>query len=197
MSHRPISFLPDDREAAERAFGKSPEKITREEKILFGNYIFNRFCELAEQMDVPFQVHTGLAQLSGSNPMNLEPIIARYPKTRFVLFHSGFPWIHEAAGLAHNYPNVLPSLTWTATICTSAAVRALQDFIDVAPSVHTIAWGSDCWTAEESVGALLAWQHVAARAIGERLDHGLLRAAEAESLARKLMFENGRGIYAL
>lgn len=192
---RPIDFLPDDRNAALAAFGKAPGEISREEALLFGNYIFNRCCELAGELDAPFQVHTGLAQLSGSQPMRLEPVIARYPNVRFVLFHSGFPWTHEVAGLAHNYSNVLPSLTWTATICTSAAVRALNDYIDAARSVNSITWGSDCWTAEESVGALLAWRHVVARVLAERIDAGLLRPPEAEALARKLMFENGRGIY--
>lgn len=193
--NRSISFQPDDRAAARRAFGVSPDRITPEQKILFGNSIFNRCCELAAELDIPFQVHTGLAQLSGSQPMNFEPTILRHPRTRFVLFHSGFPWTHQVAGLAHNHPNVLPSLTWTATICTAAAIRALHDYIDVARSINTITWGSDCWTAEESVGALLAWRFIVATVLAERLEDGRLVRKDAEALARKLMFENGRRVY--
>ncbi len=193
--NRDIHFVPDDKAAAEEAFGLHPDKISQGQRLAFSNYIFNRCCELAGELDMPFQIHTGLAILSGSQPMNFEPIIAKYPHTRFVLFHSGFPWTHQVAGLAHNYRNALPSLTWTATICTSSAIRALHDFIDVASSCNEITWGSDCWTPEESVGTLLAWRFVVARALAERLVDGRCTANDAEALAQKLMYENGRNVY--
>lgn len=193
--NRDVNFLPDDEQAAKAAFGLHPDEITRQQFIAFSNYIFNRCCELAEELDLPFQVHTGLAQIAGSEPMNFEPIIAKYPKVRFVMFHSGYPWTHQVAGLAHNYPNVLPSLTWTPTICTSAAIRALGDYIDVASSCNAITWGSDCWTVEESVGAMLAWRFVVAKVLAERIADRRCSAGDAEILARKLMYENGRRIY--
>jgi len=193
--NRTVYMLPDDREEAARAFGTHPDNITEEQKLLFGNYIFNRCCELAAELDVPFQVHTGLARLSGSNPMLLEPVIARHQNTRFVLFHSGYPWIGEVGALAHNYKNVLPSITWTATICTSAAIRALEEYIDVAPSINSITWGSDCWVPEDSVGAQLAWRFICAKVISQLMADGRIRARDAEILARKLMYENGRRIY--
>lgn len=193
--HRPIDFMPDDADAAAAAFGKHPGVITEQERILFGNYIFNRCCELAAELGIPFQVHTGLGRLTGSEPMRLLGVIEKHPATRFVLFHAGFPWTHQVAGLAHNYANVLPSLTWTATICTSAAVRALHDYIDVAPSINAITWGSDCWTTEESVGALLAWRHIVATVLAERIEDGRLSPTDAFAVARKLMFENGWRVY--
>ena len=195
--NRDIDFLPDEKAAAKEAFGKHPSEISREQLRAFSNYIFNRACDLAGELDVPFQVHTGLAMLSGSRPMNFEPILIKYPNVRFVLFHSGYPWTDEAAGLAHNHANALPSLTWTATICTSAAVRALGDFIDVAASCNCITWGSYCWTAEESIGAMMAWRFVVAKTLSERLADGRLTASRAEALARKLMYENGRSVYGI
>ena len=193
--NRPISFTPDDRDTAEAIFGRRPESVDQKSFYRFGNYIFHRCCELAGELDIPLQVHTGLARLGGSSPMNLLPIIEAYPTTRFVLFHSGYPWTQEVAALAHNYPNVFPSLTWTATICTNTAIRTLHDYIEVSPSINRITWGSDCWTPEESIGAQLAWRYIVARVIFERIEHGMLRAAEADLLARKLLFENGRTIY--
>ena len=193
--HRPIDFLPDDREAARDVFGKHPRETTSQDRLLFGNYVLNRCCELAAELDVPFQIHTGLGQLQGSEPMKLIGIIERHPRTRFVLFHAGFPWTHQVAGLAHNYRNVYPSLNWTSTICTSAAVRMLHDYIDVTPSINTITWGSDCWIPEESVGALMAWRYIVATVLAERIHDGRLSAADAQLLARKLMFENGWRVY--
>jgi predicted TIM-barrel fold metal-dependent hydrolase len=193
--NRTVSFEPDDRAAATAAFGRPVATLSHQELVLFGNYIFNRACELAAELDIPFQVHTGLAMIATSQPMNFEPTIRRHAKTRFVMFHSGFPWTHQVAGLAHNYPNALPSLTWTATICTSAAIRALHDYIDVACSINTITWGSDCHVPEESVGTLLAWRWIVATVLAERLTDGRLTMDQAQCLARKFMYENGRKVY--
>lgn len=193
--NRSVSFQPDDEAAARRVFGKDPKKLSHGDKLLFGNYIFNRACELAGELKIPFQVHTGLAMISGSQPMNFEPTIARHPNVNFVMFHAGYPWIHQVAGLVHNYRNAPPSLTWTATISTSAAIRALHEYIDVAASIDTITWGSDCWVPEESVGAMLAWRHIVTTIIRDRLADGRMNARHADLLADKLMFGNGRKVY--
>lgn len=192
---RDINFLPDDRAAALSAFGKHPDQATSADQIAFSNYIFCRACELAQELDVPFQIHTGLARLAGSNPLLFEPIIARYPRVRFVLFHSGYPWIREVAALAHNYSNVLPSLCWTPAICTSAAITALHEYLDTASSCRCITWGDDCWVPEESVGALLAWRFVIAKVLSERLDDGRLNARQAQELGQMLLLDNGRHVY--
>lgn len=192
---RSLDFQPDDPAAARRVFGGHPRDRSPEDLRLFGNFIFNRACELAAELDLPFQIHTGLAQLAGSAPMRFENTLLRHPHTRFVLFHSGYPWIHQVAGLAHNHANVCPSLTWTATISTSAAVRALHEYIDVARSIQTLSWGDDCWTAEESVGALLAWRWIVTSVLTERYNDGRLSAEEVEPLAEQLLFKNGYTLY--
>lgn len=195
--NRDINFLPDDESLANEAFGIHPNKITQEQRIVFGNYIFNRCCELAAELEIPFQIHTGLGRLSGSNPLILEPIIEKYPNTRFVLFHSGFPWTLEVAALSHNHSNVLPSLTWTATISPVVAARTLDEYIDVARSIDMITWGSDCWVPEESIGAMLAWKHIIAMVLAKRLNEKRLRVGDVGKIARKLLYENNQKVYSL
>ena len=192
---RPITFAADDRAAALDAFGKPRAALSDAQWMLFGNYIFHRCCELAAELDVPFQLHSGLALIGGSDPAHLIPILEKYPQTRFVLFHAGYPWIHTIAGLAHNYTNACPSMTWMPTISSTAAVRALNEFLDVAQSARTITWGSDCWVSEESVGAVMAWRWVVARTLADRIDMGLLRIRDAGKLAEGLMFANNRYMY--
>ncbi len=193
--NRDINFYPDSREAALAAWNKAPADITAEELRCFGNYIFHRCFEVAEKHDIPVQIHTGLADLRGSNPLLVEPLLRQYPTVRFVIFHSGYPWSSEAAALSHNFRNAFPSLTWTPLISTSAAVRILDEYIDVAPSINTITWGSDSWMPEESVGAQLAWKHVVATVLCRRLCDGLITAADVGVLAAKLMHGNGRYVY--
>lgn len=186
-----------DYAAAERAFGKSPDAITPAERKAFGDVVFNRICEIATELDLPIQVHVGLARISGSSPMLFEPVIARHPRCRFVLFHGGFPWYHQIAGLAHNYANVVIDLCWLPIISTSAAVSALHEYIDVARSSSRITWGGDNWTSEESYGASLAFRHVLAKVLEEKVDSGAFGWREAIRLAEKIASENNRRIYRL
>lgn len=193
---RPVAYGEPDLGAARRAFGGSPERVTRADALAFGDVVMHRCCRAAEREGLPFQVHLGLAQISGSRPMGFEPMVRRYPNVTFDLFHAGYPWVGEVAGLLHNYRNVVADLCWVPIISTAAATRALHEFLDVAGSSSRILWGDDTWTAEEAYGALLAWEHVVARVLAERLEWGLLRESQVHDLAERLMWRNGEALFA-
>lgn len=122
-------------------------------------------------------------------------MIQRFPQVHFVLFHAGYPWYHEVAGLLHNYSNVSVDMVWVPLISPTAAIAALHEYIEVAQSSSRIAWGSDTWTSEEAVGALLAWQHVVATVLSQKVEDGYFDMAEAEALAHKLMVRNAADLY--
>ena len=54
-----------------------------------------RLVESSARHGLPFQIHTGHGRIQGSNPMNLVDLIAANPRTKFILFHGGFPWVGE------------------------------------------------------------------------------------------------------
>jgi predicted TIM-barrel fold metal-dependent hydrolase len=135
--------------------------------------------------------------LKGSSPMNLLPTIERHPRTRFVLFHGGYPWTSEVAALSHDHGNVYPDLAWLPLISTSAAARALTEWLEVCPSSARIAWGGDCWTSEESFAAALAFRHVLKEALSRLVRGGMMTASRAEVVARKLAHENAGVLYGL
>ncbi len=192
---RPLAFREMDMKKASDVFGKPQEKVSPQDRIAFGDFMYLWFCELNKQMDIPFQIHTGLADISGSDPMLFEPVIRRYPEILFVLFHAGYPWYSQIAGLAHNYPNVVIDMVWAPIISTSASIQALKEYIEVAPSSDLIGWGGDTWTSEEAVGAVLAWKYVIAKVLSEMLESGYLDMKKAEMLAEKLLYKNNAGIY--
>lgn len=192
---RSLAYSEGDRLAASAVFGRRPGTVSPAERAIYENTMFHFFCRLAASFDVPFQVHTGLGELSGSRPLTFEPVIVRHPDVHFVLFHAGYPWYGEAAGLAHNHSNISLDMVWAPIISTSAAVAALHEFIEVARSSDRIAWGSDTWTSEEAIGALLAWQHVVATVLSQKMDDGYLDLAEAEALAHKLLYRNAARLY--
>jgi len=194
---RKIQFDPADRTAAAGVFLRSPAEVTPMERITYGNFMFAWFCQLARKLEVPFQIHTGLARLSGSDPMLLEPVIAENRGTRFVLFHAGYPWYDSVVGLAHTYANVFVDMVWVPHVSPTGAVLALHELLEVTPSNERIGWGGDARTGEEAFGALLAWRHVAARVLSEKVDDGYFDLSEAEALAPKLMYGNVAKLYGL
>jgi predicted TIM-barrel fold metal-dependent hydrolase len=194
---RTIAINETSYDEAARVYMKHPKEVSEKEALAYGDYIINRMCDLAAELEVPYQVHTGLGQLAGSNPLNLERTIDRHPETIFVLFHGGFPWYHEIGALAHNHSNVNVDMVWLPLISPSAAKQALHEYIEVVPSSDRIAWGSDSWTSEEAFGALIAWKHVLAAVLSEKVDEDYFNLDEAEIVAKKLMFLNARKIYKL
>jgi hypothetical protein len=194
---RSLQYGESDRKTAGKVFYQPPDKVSQAETIAYEDFMFNWFCQLCIKLDVPFQIHTGLGKLSGSRPIYLEPVILRYPKIHFVLFHAGYPWYDEMAGLLHNHSNISVDMVWVPLISPSGAVSALHEFIEVVHSSDLIGWGGDAFTSEESFGALLAWRYVVARVLSEKVDDGYMNLAQAEMLAHKLMYANVAKQYGL
>ena len=194
---RPLSFNMASYAEAQKVFYRSKDEISSQERIAYGDFMFNWFCQLNMELEIPFQIHTGLASIAGSNPMLFEPVIQRYPEIRFVLFHAGFPWYNEIAGLAHNYNNIFIDMVWAPIISTSAATQALRQYIEVSQTSDLIGWGSDTWTSEEAVGAVLAWKFVVSKVLSEMVDSAYIDLKKAEALAEKLMYKNNSELYGL
>ena len=153
------------------------------------------FLDHAASRHLVAQVHTGLARLNGSNPLLLEPLLRAYPTVTFDLFHGGYPWIHEVAALAHNYPNVRLNLTWLPQLSTEVAVSTLKEWLQIVPQVDRISWGGDCFTGEEAYGSLLALRNVVTRALADLVDVGYLTLEAAMEAAGSVLSNGGAATY--
>src|SRR5699024_8678272 len=159
--------------------------------------MFHMGLKVAGDLDLPVQIHTGLAKLQGSDPLLLNNVISDYPNVSFVLFHGGFPWIYNTAALAHNYDNVIIDINWLPLISTSAAKEALHVYIETLRDNRRITWRADTWTSEEAVGAAMAFKHVLTDVLNEKVESGYFTLSEAEKFAKKIMYQNARDIYNL
>jgi len=77
---------------------------------------------LAEELDIPVGLHTGLAppgtpyrccpkfRTTLGNPVLLEEVLVRHPKLRIYLMHAGFPYMQETIAIMHMYPQVYADL---------------------------------------------------------------------------------------
>ena len=157
----------------------------------FQDYVFDTLCTIAAELKMPFQIHTGLGLLIGTNPMRLQSLIARHPDTTFVLMHGGYPWLDDLCGLVHAYPNVIVDLCWLPLISPSAGRRFLHELLEVCNG-DKIVWGCDTWTSEESWGALLSLADVLAPVLSEKIETGYFTVQNALSLTEGIMGKNAR-----
>ena len=80
--------------------------------------VLEPYFALAEELDVPVGVHTGLGpprapyeccpkfRIGLGNPALLEELLIRHPKLRVYLMHSGWPYLQETVALMSVYPQV-------------------------------------------------------------------------------------------
>ena len=186
---RSIAIETASADEAQIAFGSGTAQPSAAAVKKFQDYIFDAICGFAAELKLPFQIHTGLGLMNETNPMQLQPLIARHPDTVFVLMHGGYPWLDDICGLVHVYPNVILDLCWLPLISPSAASRALHEILEVC-NANKIVWGCDTWTSEESYGALNSMADILATVLNEKIAKGYLNRNNALQIAEAIMKNN-------
>lgn len=80
---------------------------------------FQPYFELAERLDVPVGLHLGEGPPGGASvmpgskyspalgrPLDITPLLSRYPKLRLYVMHYGSPLVDEMIALLYSHPNV-------------------------------------------------------------------------------------------
>ena len=192
---RGLNLFDCNKAIADKAFLRCLQEQGDSEDIeRFQGYLLNRLCEMAVQLDFPFQMHTGLGKMVHSNAIWLQPTIENHPETQFMLLHGSFPWCDDMLGLAHHYRNVHPDLCWMPVLSTSVTRRFLDDLLEVGRS-DGICWGCDTWTAEESLGSLLAAQETVAQVLSVKIVAGRIDKDDALRIAQAVFFDNANRLY--
>jgi predicted TIM-barrel fold metal-dependent hydrolase len=198
----PLATMPTGEERvlpsnAQDPFSKqSLTRINAQEIKEFQDHLFFQVCSIAAEEDMPIQIHTGMGQAHSTNASQLQGAIQRFPHTRFVLLHCSYPWIQDISMLVDKYPNVSPDLSMLPIISTRASIAMLHDLIERSTS-DRIAWGCDTWTPEESYAALLAFRHLLATALAEKVNEGYLSREDAVLLIKRILFDNPNSMYKL
>ncbi len=182
------------KEQAEKVFGKPRNALTPVEIKAFQDYIYWRLVELAAKHDLPLQIHTGHARIPGSNPMNLVNVIQANPRTKFVLFHGGFPWVGEAGMVALKYPNVWLDSVWMPVLSHTMGKRAYKEWLDMFSS-NRILWGSDMFTIEGTYGTTVYTRQCITEALAEKVIDGELREEDAVRIGRQILRENALELF--
>ncbi|CAN5466795.1 amidohydrolase family protein [soil metagenome] len=176
----------------------SPDSMHASKRLR--DHLLGRTARLAGELDVPFQIHTGLGDaeivLTKCNPANLSGFLLRpeHRATRFVLVHT-YPYMAEAGYLAAAAPNIWCDLSEGIPFATSAVDRILATILELAPSNRVLA-GSDAFSSPEQVwlGAHLTKQALG-RVLGDFHHRDLVTESEAGDIAAQILAGNARELY--
>jgi len=200
--NRPIDFKLEENDDGKinELFARLKEKnvkFTQNEMIRWGNYIVTHLLGFANFKHLPVQIHTGLAYLEGSNPINLAPIMRAFPGVNFCLFHGGYPFHDQLAGLLYSVPNAYADLCWMPILNHKAAKSLLSDLISVKAGFRTFAYGGDTQTLEGSIGALITIKKILAKVLSRKIEEGKLIKEDAIELGNAMLYDNAANLFGI
>ena len=133
-------------------------------------------------------------RLTWVRPSLLVPLLSAYPDVPFDLFHVGFPFARELAAVALSWPNVWVDICWAPLVSPTAAVRILEEYIDIIPG-NKLLWGGDCIHPVSALGAAVIGRRVVAEALARKLEAGAFTEPQALRLAECILHDNAAELY--
>jgi hypothetical protein len=128
-------------------------ELTRNEQIIFENWVVNECCTLANELNWPHQVHVGTHNLPDSNPLPLQKLARNYPKQKIVQIHC-WPYQREAGHLAKSHPNVYIDTCWQVVLNPDYLRESLAQWLHYVP-LSKISMGNDSTSIEMAAGSSL------------------------------------------
>jgi predicted TIM-barrel fold metal-dependent hydrolase len=172
------------------------QDVSEAEMLCLGDWCLARGAELCARHNLPLKIHTGYAagnrsmQLDQMRALQLTPLLAHHPNTRFVLMHDSYPHDHEIAALAKHYPNVWVDMCWAWSIDPHSATNFVRRMIHAVPANKLFAFGGDSFGPAASVGYAIQARAGLTRALQAEVDDGLLTERQATGLAQRFMQSN-------
>lgn len=166
------------------------------------DYLVHVYVQRASDEGLPVQIHTGYLagiqrDLRNINPMQLVPLLLRYQRTRFDLFHAGWPYTEELGTIGKNYPNVWLSLCWAWAMNPIAVERALDSWLDCVPYNKIIGFGGDTKHPLAAYGYAMQAREGLARVFEDRLARGDMDENLAREAAKAVVLTNGCELHGL
>ncbi|HKX18186.1 MAG TPA: amidohydrolase family protein [bacterium] len=156
--------------------------------------------EIAAEHRLPVQVHSGFGDrdldLRLANPLWLRPVFEHPPfrAITFVLLHT-YPYVREAAWLAHVYPHVSMDLSLTVPFTAHAASDMIFEALGLAPASKVLL-ATDAFSIPDLFW--LAGRHAREAldaALGTIQGRGYALGTDRDAIARRLLWENAAAIY--
>ena len=126
--------------------------------------LFEPYLTLAEELDIPVGVHTGLGpegtpytccpkfRVTYGNPILLEEVLVRHPKLRLYIMHGGWPYLEETKAIMALYPQVYADLAVINWIIPREEFHEYLRSLIRAGLEKRIMFGSDQMVWPEAIG---------------------------------------------
>ncbi len=165
------------------------------------DHIIFFLAELCAEMDLIFDIHTGVQSNWGhvpdSNPLHLLPLIRSHPSVRFNLYHGGYPFSREMGMLAKHCPNVWLNLAWMYVVTMEGTRQSLNEWIDLVPGYRILGFGSDVGWPELIYGHLVMARSCIADVLAEKVQRDFLSREAAVQVAHMLLHDNAAELFEL
>lgn len=160
------------------------------------DYLFHRFMEIARDLQLPVQIHTGhmfgsYNDIAKTNAVLLTPVLELHREVRFDLFHGNWPYMGEYLYLGKNYPNVHLDLCWLHIIDPVYARDLLSEGLGAVPHGKFHAFGGDYGDEIlHAVAHLAIARDVVAEALAEQVERRWIDEAQALQIAADWFYNN-------
>jgi uncharacterized protein len=206
---RDLSFNPVDAAQAERVYLQHSGRAAPPdaEYKLLQDYLFRYIAAECGRLGMAVHIHTmagagGYFDITGASPLRLEPLFndPALRKTKFVMLHGGWPFVHEIGALMTKPNAYLDISAQTLLLPPSTVATWLREWLSLVP--EKILFATDAYPYSDQLG----WEEslwIASRngreALGRALT-GMMRDGEitherALQLARMVLRDNARALY--
>ena len=156
----------------------------------------------AGEHGLPVQIHTGAQLGPGNDITNARPtlllnLFQKYPETRFVIFHGGFPYMGELTAMVKNYANVYLDMCLMPVFSMSVTREWLHKWLETIPVNKINLFGGDSMFLEGSYGHAVIARRIVTEVLTEKVEQGYISTDEAEEIAGRIMRENAIELYNL
>ena len=169
--------------------------LSKDEVIVFQDWIMHECCRLANQKKWIHQIHVGTNNLEESNPLPLVPLGEKYPGMKIVMLHC-WPFLKEAAFLAKNKPNFYINTCWLPVLSPNFFRDALDTYLNYVP-YHKIMLDHDSTSVEMAVGSSLFTREILTEKLLEQQGKLKLNTAELKAIALDMLHNNSVKLYGI
>ena len=172
-----------------------PDRKALEDHLIFF------LAEVAGQLGQVFQIHTGVqgnwGHVPDSNPLHLLPLIHSHKRTKFDLFHAGYPFSRELGMIGKHCANVWLNMAWMYVITMEGSRQSMSEWIDLVPGDRLLGFGSDVHWPEMVYSHLIMARSCLADVLATKVERDFLSETTAMSLVHQMLRDNAMGLYGL
>ena len=195
---RTLVYENTDREEANLIFKKmfkTGQSLSFDEVKPLQDYMWHQIVKLADEYNLPIQIHTGLQawgenEIRNSQPTLLTNLFNLYPNVKFIIFHGSYPYGGELSVLAKNYPNVYIDLCWTYLISPSYSERFLYEWLETVPASKIMGFGGDHINVEGIYAHSFIAREVVSKVLTKKVLEGHMSEYQAIKVAKMLLRNN-------